>query len=749
MASPPRPSSTDRRARPVSSGADHAPTFAAQGHRRKADGDGFRPDLEGLRALAVVLVVAYHARVPGLGGGFVGVDVFFVLSGYLITGLLLRELGQSGTISLSAFYARRARRLLPAALFVLFVTLVVAVVVLPPLQVGDVGGDIAAAALYVSNLRFGVQATDYFQAAQAPSPVLHYWSLGVEEQFYVFWPAILLLVGGGAAHFGRRVGLTVIAISIASFVLAVWLTGVDEPWAFYLLPTRAWELGLGATLAVSAARLSAIPERLATALGWAGVGLVVLSGVMLSVDTPFPGTAALLPTVGSAFVILAGVRAVPWGAGRLLSTALPRFLGRISYSLYLWHWPLLILPEAAIGHPLPWWARGWMVVLAIGLAALTQRWVEDPFRHGRIIGTLPRRNLALAGAFSLIVAVASVGLGTATVAGLGGASGNAATDEASLHRILDAAASAAGLAGPPTGASPSPAGASTSLLSPKAMASPSPEATVDRPVPADLQPSLATARNDYPVPGVQGCLVLVEGTLSPGCVYGDPRGSRTAVLFGDSHALSWFPAVDRVARTNGWRLINLTKTACGSADVVQWLDSLGRAYTECSQWRANSFARIARERPSLVILTNSRAIAIAQDGRILRGADALAPWRAGLERTIARIALTGDPQVAVIGDTPRSAFDVPVCLSKHRDSILACATPYASALNPSWLAAGAAAAAWGHATFIDPSVWICPSRPCPPVIGNFLVFRDKQHLATPFSAALADYLGAALPKLGP
>jgi peptidoglycan/LPS O-acetylase OafA/YrhL len=748
MASPPRPSSTDWRARQVSSGADHAPRFAL-GHRTRAEGDTFRPDLEGLRAIAVLLVVAYHARVPGFGGGFVGVDVFFVLSGYLITGLLLRELRQTGTISLPAFYARRARRLLPAALLVLFVTLVLAVAVLPPLQVGDVGGDIAAAALYVSNLRFGIQATDYFQAAQAPSPVLHYWSLGVEEQFYVFWPAIVLLVGSGAVRFGRRVGLTAIAISIASLLLAAWLTGVDEPWAFYLLPTRAWELGLGATLAVSAARLSTIPERLATTLGWAGLGLIVLSGVVLSVNTPYPGTAALLPTIGSALVILAGVRAMPWGAGRLLSTALPRFLGRISYSLYLWHWPLLILPEAAIGQPMHWWARGGLVLLAIALAALTQRWVEDPLRHGRIIGTLPRRNLVLAAAFSLIVAVASVGLGTATVAGLGGASGNAAADEARLHRILDAAASAAGLARPPIGASSGPARAPTSNQSPSPITSPSLEATVDRPLPADLQPSLAAARNDFPLAAVQGCFVLVEGTVSPGCVYGDPKGSRTAVLFGDSHALSWFPAVDRVAKANGWRLINLTKTACGSADVVQWLDSLGRAYIECSQWRANSFARITRERPSLVILTNSRSIAIVQDGRVLHGANALSPWQAGLERTIAKIESAGDPKVAVIGDTPRSAYDVPVCLSKHRDSILACSTPYTSAVSPSWLAAGAAASASGHVTFIDPTVWICPSRPCPPVIGNFLVFWDMQHLATPFSAALADYLGEALPKLGP
>ncbi|MEO8247670.1 MAG: acyltransferase family protein [Chloroflexota bacterium] len=735
-----RPRTDGRSVRRGLAGLDHAATNAAQRGRKPADGDGFRPDLEGLRAVAVLLVLAFHARVPGIGGGFVGVDVFFVLSGFLITRLLLRERSQSGTISLPTFYARRARRLLPASLFVLLVTLVAAVIVLPPLQVVDVGGDIAAAALYVSNLRFGLQATDYFQAAQAPSPVLHYWSLGVEEQFYVLWPAIILLVGHGAARVRRRVGPSVIAISIGSFLLALWLTGANQPWAFYSLPTRAWELGLGAILAVQAARLSTIPVALSAVLGWAGLGLVVLSGVVVSVDTPFPGTAALMPTVGSALVILAGARSNQLGAGRLLGTALPCFLGRISYSLYLWHWPLLILPEAAIGQPLPWWGRGTMVLVAIGLAALTQRWVEDPLRRGRIIGTLPRRNLAMAGAFSLIVAVASVGLGAVTVAGLGGGGGNAAADEANLHSILGAAPSVARSARTSTSASAGPP-------SPTLVASPTPPMTVDRPVPADLRPSLAEAHGDFTLAGVQGCFVLVEGTSSPACIYGDPQGSRTAVLFGDSHALSWFPAVDRIATANGWRLINLTKTACGAADVVQWLSSLRRTYAECSQWRTDSFARIARERPALVILTSSRGLAIVEGDRVLHGAEAVAPWQAGLERTISRIA-SPDTKVTVIGDTPRSAFDLPVCLSKHRDSIVACATPYTDAVAPDWVAAGAAAAAAGDATFIDPTAWICPSRPCPPVVGNFLVFRDLQHLATPFSAALAEYLGPALP-LGP
>ncbi len=738
-------------------------------HRaRNADaGDGFRPDLEGLRAVAVVLVLLYHARVPGFGGGYVGVDVFFVLSGFLITGLLLRELGRSGTISLPNFYARRARRLLPAALLVLFVTIVASVIMLPPLRVPDIGGDTAAASLYVSNMRFAFQATDYLQAELAPSPVLHFWSLGVEEQFYVFWPAIVMLVGRGASGFGRRVGLTAVVISVVSLVLAIWLTTANGPWAFFSLPTRAWELGIGAVLAVSGSRLVAVPVRVAAVLGWAGLGMVALSGVILSVDTPFPGTAALLPTVGSALVIVAGFRPGRWTAARPLGTPVPRFLGRISYSLYLWHWPLLVLPEAALGHSLRWWERGALVGLAIVLAAMTQRWVENPLRHGRLIGTIPRRNLAMALALSVVVATVSAGFGTVATASLAGTTtASASADEAALDRILGGATASPAPSGHTV--TPVPSGAPGSSSSPRSTARPTasagpgstggpaatrgpgvtPTATADEPVPAGLRPSLADARSDLPDPYNDGCHVDALGTQSPACVYGNPGGSSTVIVFGDSHALSWWPAVDRLAIDNGWRFISLTKSACSSADVLQWNANLKRVYTECTQWRANTLARIASERPALVILTNSRSVSIVQpDGTPIEGAAALDAWQAGLERTVAAVAAIPGVKVTVIGDTPRSSFDVPVCLSQHRDSILACATPYAQAVSTGWLDAAATAARQGGATFVDPVPWVCPSRPCPPVIGNFLVFRDEHHLSRPFAAALASHLGEELPAI--
>jgi peptidoglycan/LPS O-acetylase OafA/YrhL len=329
--------------------------------RRAADPpDGFRPDLEGLRAVAVVLVLLYHASVPGFTGGYVGVDVFFVLSGFFITGLLLREVRRTGTISLQGFYARRARRLLPASALVLLVTVIGTAMFMPPLRVPDVAGDAASAALYVSNIHFAVQATDYLQADLAPSPILHFWSLSVEEQFYLFWPALVLLVvrlARGREDFGRWIAMVAGVIVVASFGIAIWLTEANAPWAFFSLMTRAWELGLGAFLAIGATQLARIPDRPAALTAWLGLVLIGLAGVLLDTATPFPGTAALMPTVGSALVIAGGFRPSALAPGRWLSKAIPRFLGRISYSLYLWHWPLLVIPAAALDSKLPWWAR--------------------------------------------------------------------------------------------------------------------------------------------------------------------------------------------------------------------------------------------------------------------------------------------------------------------------------------------------------------------------------------------------------
>lgn len=705
--------------------------------------------------MAVVLVLLYHASVPGVTGGYVGVDVFFVLSGFLITGLLLREVRRTGTISLSNFYARRARRLLPASALVLVATVIASAMFMPPLRVPDVATDAASAALYVSNIHFALQATDYLQAELAPSPILHFWSLSVEEQFYIFWPAIVLLVVRLARgrEFVRSIALVAGGIVVASFAIGVWLTGANAPWAFFSLMTRAWELGVGAFLAIGATWLARIPDRPAAVTAWIGLVMIGLAGVLHDTTTPYPGTAALLPVVGSALVIAGGFRQSSVAPGRWLSMAVPRFLGRISYSLYLWHWPLLVIPAAALDSKLPWWARLGLVAAAIGCAWATQRFVESPFRHGRWIGLLPRRNLAMAGALTLIVATVSLGIGVSTTNAL---RATAPTDpgqaEAELDDILGGLESASPRVSvePGTSASsgvtaePGTSASPTTPAEPGRIVKPDLPATEDGPVPADLRPSIAEARDDHPKPYNDGCHATSTDIVNGSCVYGNPDGTTTIVLVGDSHGLAWFPAVERLATEKGWKFLNLTKGECASAEIFQWSANLKRVFSECATWRKNTIARIADEHPALVLLSNSRTVrAVDAEGTELAGAALTKAWRDGWATTFERLTPAAD-HVVVIGDTPRSDVDVPVCLSSHQDDTLACATPFDRSVSLSRLNEEQSAALKGGAGFVNPMRWVCPSEPCPAVIGRFMVFFDQHHLTVPFSSALYKRLGDAI-----
>ena len=674
----------------------------------------------------------------------------------------------------------------------LLVTLVASILFLPPLLVPSVAADAAAAAAYVSNIGFAVQATDYFAGGQAPSPILHYWSLGVEEQFYLFWPALLLLVAGRPAGRGLRIALTVVAVSIASFGLALWLTSANAPWAFFSLPTRAWELGLGAMLAVAGTRLRSIPTVAAAFAGWAGLALIVLAAFVVDDSVPFPGVAALLPTVGAALVVVAGVRSTRFGPARLLGTAIPRFLGRISYSLYLWHWPILVVPAVALDAPLPLWARAALVVAAVVLAAATQRLVEEPVRRGRLVGIRPRRNLAMAGALTLVVAVVSVSVGAISAASLRGnvSAGTPSASAESLDTILNALASEAPASSPvtaggagglaasaPGSGAPSPRSSQTAgstgpsraapastpggaaSVAPRPGASPSGPLssaptvadarppTPDGPVPTNLQPSIADARKDYAAPYLDGCHAQMDGHASTGaCLYGDLASTTTVVLFGDSHALAWFPAVERVADLEGWRFLSLTMSTCSPADIHIYVRDWKRISNECDAWRARAIDRLVAERPSLILVAGTRGFALADDsGTVLTEDARTRAWEAGMQRTLSRLVpAAGD--VILLADVPLSRVDPPVCLSQHPNSVLACATQVADATDPTWLNEERRAAGRAGAGFIDPSLWVCPSSPCPVVLGRYLVYRDPGHMTATFAQALGGRLGTAIAR---
>ena len=374
-------------------------------------GDGFRADIEGLRGVAVLAVVAYHAGLGGVGGGFVGVDVFYVLSGFLITGLLWDELQRTGRFRFGEFYARRARRLLPAAVVVLVVTVAAASVWLSPLQARVVAQDAVAAAFYMANYRFAAQRTDYL-AETSPSPLQHYWSLGVEEQFYLLWPVLVLVVFVVGRRLATRssvgAGAVLVLAGAGSFVLSLRLMALSQPWAFFSLPTRAWELAAGGVLALARPGLRRLPGVAAATLGWLGLEAVLWSIIQFSASTPFPGTAALFPVGGTAAVIAAGCAAPRLGPNLLLGRRPLQLAGRLSYSWYLWHWPLLLLAPAVAGRPLGLWPNLGLAAASGLLALATVKLVEDPVRFSPRLRARPGRSLALGAGLTVVAAAATM-----------------------------------------------------------------------------------------------------------------------------------------------------------------------------------------------------------------------------------------------------------------------------------------------------------------------------------------------------
>ncbi len=371
----------------------------------EANATHFRPDIEGMRAIAVIAVLLFHVQVPAFGGGFTGVDIFNVISGFLITGLLVREVGARGTIDLPRFYFRRARRLLPAGLLVISLTLVASYLILSPIRFPSVAGDGAASALYVANYRFALSGTDYLASAADPSPYQHFWSLAVEEQFYLVWPLLILLVSRAVG--ARRVGYVLGGVTLASFLFSLYMTDISAPWAFFSLPTRAWELGAGGLVAVGVA--ARLPRRLLPSVGVLGLTLIV-AGVLLINDTvPYPGTAALLPVLGTCFLIIGASDA----AGRLaqgLGSRVPRYIGSISYSLYLWHWPLLILVPIALSDD-TLVLRVVLGIVAVCCAMISTRFIEAPFRFGRIARVPALRGVSVGLAASVLVGTTAIAAG--------------------------------------------------------------------------------------------------------------------------------------------------------------------------------------------------------------------------------------------------------------------------------------------------------------------------------------------------
>ena len=651
----------------------------------------FRPDIEGLRGIAILLVLLFHAGLPWTPGGFVGVDVFFVISGFLITGKLWRESQQPGGWNITRFYAWRIRRLLPAALVAIAVITLVGLLLAAPLDRSELAADGAASALSIANMRF-IGSVDYFAATTSPSPFLHFWSLSVEEQFYLVWPALIVLLTwrGGSS---RRLIVALLIGVVASFALSIWLTDASPARAFYLLPTRVWQLGVGGLLALIGV---AGTSRRAGALAWAGLAAVAVAGVALTAEIPYPGLAALLPTAGAVALLYGG--AAPSGPMRLLAAAPLRFLGKISYSLYLWHWPLLVLPLMFLERALTGVEIVASVAVAIGVSWLSWRFVEQPFRYG----DRSRRATSWSAIRVGVAGILSVALFT---------------------QGLAAALPSSAVAVQPT---PSPSGSPVASDGPITL-------------PADLTPSLASARDDEERLRGDGCLAFERVTTPPNCEYGVKGSAITIALVGDSHASHWFPAIEAIALERGWRLVTFVKVSCSFTTLAQRNLALKREYRECTAFNEATVARLNQIKPALTIIVNRRTFRPIEENIT----SALAG--AALGEMVARI----PGATVILVDTPDPGRDVPACLSKHPSDIRACLFTQDDADNREIGVAERVAAEVSGAQLIDLTANICTEWPCSPISGSVLIYRDEDHMTETFSRSLAAPLGVEIAKLLP
>jgi peptidoglycan/LPS O-acetylase OafA/YrhL len=671
----------------------------------------FRPDVEGLRAVAVMLVVLFHSQVSAISGGYVGVDVFFVISGFVITGVLLRERTSSGRTSILSFYARRCRRIIPAATLV-----IVATVGLAYWFLGIAGGIPAAtdgrwAAVFLANFHFIATGTNYLSSQEPPSPLQNFWSLAVEEQFYVIYPTLFLLVATAKVLSLRaRLAIFLTVVIGVSFAYSVVETHNNPINAYFSPFTRAWELALGALVAVATPWLLNVPKRLAAGATWIGLGAILTAAFAFGAETAYPGSLVAIPVVGAALIIAGGMNAHSFGAEALLRLPPLRWLGKLSYSLYLWHWPILIIAAEYAGKTSLSVKDnlGWDLV-ALLASVITYRIIENPIRRSKwLVG---RKQVSIAFGLALVV-VTLVAITIESHVIPATRSGN----DRAVARLAE--------------------GSSVPLSTVLAAVAASHNI---KQLPSNLNPSLkallthADALTGLGADG-KGCSPGSSGASVRACDFGDRNAKRTMVLYGDSHAGMWFRSLDAIAIRQHWKLVVLMKHGC-PASLVSIGGYEGSRVRSCDKWHQYVVRRIKKLEPALVVLSQTEGYA-KPGGKGFTSQQ----WQQSLEDTLTTLS-SPQTRAAVIGNTAAFAITGPECLARHPTSVQACSAPP----NPAYLmfnAAEKSAAAAKGATYVDVMPWFC-SRRCSPVIGNDEVYWEN-HVTEGYSLFLQGVLAKSL-----
>jgi peptidoglycan/LPS O-acetylase OafA/YrhL len=626
-----------------------------------------RREIQALRGVAVLVVVVFHLWPGVLPGGFVGVDVFFVISGFLITGQLWREARRCGRVSLSGFWARRAKRILPAALVVLAFCTFATKAIVPETQWDQFFGEIAASTAYVENWHLAGAAVDYQALDDAPSPVRHFWSLSVEEQFYLVWPLLigLAVLAGGR----RRIPLVLGGVTLASLAWSIHKTGSDPAAAYFVTPTRAWEFGVGGLLALAPVRA---PSR---GLSLAGLAAIGASVVAFDAGTAFPGVAALLPVAGAAAVI----------AGATLALRPLERLGDISYSVYLWHWPLIVFwPQAD---------RFALLGLTLAAAQLSKVAIEDPARRLRLA---PRWTFvpAAAGTAAVIVLASS---GSASL------DQRVERDQVAMKRVL--------------AEKPRCFGADALARGCRA-----PRGVVPTPIVAQDAPNAPCG------------MLAIEDKIVP-CAFGTraARATRTFAVIGDSHASHWRAALRPIAQRERWRGISIARSHCPFAAGEPRLPEPDRS--GCERWRSQVPRWLARH-PEV-----DTVFAAQFEGADADAEDFAAAWDA-LPASVERVIVIRDTPQMLNGGATLACVER--AMEDHRPPGRACARPRSDALPPD--PAAEAATRSPRASLVDMTRFFCDERACSPVIGGALVYKDANHITSVYGATLAPYLGREVAK---
>jgi peptidoglycan/LPS O-acetylase OafA/YrhL len=699
----------------------------------------FRGDVEGLRAVAVLLVVLAHLDVPGFGGGFFGVDVFFVISGYLITSLLAAEYaeraethGGRGWISIPSFYARRARRILPAALTVIVAVVVAGGVLLNELRITQIRHDAVWAVFFGSNVNFIQQATDYSaQGLVDSSPFQHYWSLAVEEQFYLVWPALFLLVArltffDVALRWRARVATAVCIVGGASLAWSIVATERGPAGAYFSTFTRAWELALGALIGITTSSATRLPCLLARAASGAGVALFAAASVAIGGTTPFPGAAALLPTAATALLIVGGITERAPLPNRALCLAPLRFLGRISYSVYLWHWPLVVFAVAL--YPTmsrTTHVRVLVLLLTLAMATLSFYLVERPGRRiavNRRPDRVPARrrhgrNLVTATVGACVLAAVFVGLLSAI------------DPERSTAVPLQAATISQPAKRPSPvviGAERTPGEEATYTRTVRAWQRVVRDGLRLRQLPASLQPLSPHLSKAFPPPCIRG----LPGVSADECVVGNPAAAQVAVLNGDSHAEMLRNSVWRAFDPKTWSIHIFARSGCGWAGAANGTASP----TTCARLQAEALRRIRTLRPDVLLLSEHRVVTS------FRSSSDIASSLAAFTRAAAKTIVVGHTPLPQSWSTCLLGSDISRCFATLD------ATYRSDVRVEQQLATRAGA------MFVDTSPWLCvpagAQTVCPPVIAGVPVFKDDTHIGAEYQLELVPVVRALLLSAG-